>query len=103
MGLGPTQAAEHGNQGVATLAFIGAAEGQDVGRPATDRGVEGVQSIGAHDDSGGELISREAIDAPNEGVHAGLVLMVHLGRFPRLREGVGLIHQHQYRAPGAAV
>jgi len=81
-------------QNCTALLVGGAREHQDVGGPALDRRVERGQPVGAHDDGDRQLVRRDAIHTADQGVNAGAVLVVHLRRFARLRQGVGLVDQH---------
>lgn len=55
----------------AALRFVGPAELEDLGGAAQDRGIDGGQAVGAKDDRDGQALFREAINAPDEGVHPG--------------------------------
>jgi hypothetical protein len=65
----------------------------DRGGPPLHRGVDRFESVGAQDRQDGEPTDAHAVDAAQERVHPGPVLMVHLGKLARLRQRVGLIDE----------
>ena len=63
-------------------------------RSATaDCGIDGIQPVRTHDDRYRKALGSDLIHTANKGVYSGTILMVHLGSFARLREGVGFVDQ----------
>ena len=59
-----------------------------------------IVAVGAHDDCRRHAAIGEPVDAADEGIDPADLLMLHLGRFSRLRERVGLVDEKDHRAPG---
>jgi hypothetical protein len=59
--------------------------------PPSYGGIDCLDAIGTHDDERGDISRGQVIDASNERIHAGAILVMHLGEFARLRERVRLI------------
>jgi hypothetical protein len=71
---------------------VGSGEREDRRRPAPHRRVDGVDSVRAHDRQHRQPVVAQPVHPSDEGVHAGPVLVVHLGQLTGLCEGVRLVH-----------
>ena len=83
---------------MASLFVTRSGKRENVGSTPPHCRIECIQTVRAHDDSGRKFCIGDAVDAADEGVHAGTVFVVHLRGFARLRQRIGLIDQHDDRA-----
>ena len=61
--------------------------------PATNGRVERLQSVGTHDNDGGEIARCQVVHASDQSVHSSAVFMVHLPKFAGLRQRISLVNQ----------
>lgn len=74
-----------------TLVVIGTNKLELGCRPAADRGIERFDPVRAHDDQDPQTALGRLIDATDQGVDPGAILVMHLAEGARLRHGVRFI------------
>ncbi len=83
--------------------MIGPLEYLDRGRPPLHCRVEGTEPVRAQDREHREPINSHPVDAAQQGIHPGPVLVMHLGEFPGLGQGIGLVDEQDTETGGDPV
>ncbi len=74
-----------------TLLMVGPDEHELGCSAAADCGIQGLDSVRAHDDQDAQAALGRLIDATDQGVDPGSILVMHLAKGPRLRQSVGFV------------
>ena len=83
--------------------MTGALERLDSGSPAPHCGIDRVEPVSAKDGQNGKPIRPHPVDAAEQRVHAGPIFMMHLRKFTRLSQRIGLIHEQDTHRSGLTV
>lgn len=90
----PKRSCEHG----APLLFARPFEEKDISCAPLDGRVESFRPICAHNDNGGQTTVAQATNPSDEGIHAGTIFVMHLGKLPRLPDSVSFINEENHSA-----